>query len=64
MFKKLLSCLAKVILINAKLFTLMSSNESIIILYLFFNKVQETIKCYPPINRLKLISKQLTIYFK
>jgi len=39
MFKKLLNCLAKVILINAKLFTLVLSNKGIIILYLFFNKV-------------------------
>ena len=57
MFKKLLNCLAKAILINVKLFALIPSNKSIIILYLFFNKVQEIVKCYPLINRLKSISK-------
>jgi len=57
MFKKLLNCLAKAILINVKLFALIPSNKSIIILYLFFNKVQEIVKCYPFINRLKSIFK-------
>jgi len=39
MFKKLLNCLAKAILINAKPFALILSNKGIIILHLFFNKV-------------------------
>ena len=50
------------VLINAKLFALMSSNKGIIILYPFFDKVQEIVKCWPPINRLKSIFKQLTAY--
>jgi hypothetical protein len=50
MFKKLLSCLAKTILVNAKLFALVLSNKGIIILYLFFNKVQKIVKCYPLID--------------
>jgi hypothetical protein len=48
--------------INAKPFALESIRAERVILYLFFNKVYRTIKCLPPINKLRLIFIKLIVY--
>jgi hypothetical protein len=50
--------------INVKPLALELIRAERVILYLFFNKVYRTIKCRPPISRLRLIFIRLIIYLR
>ena len=61
-FKNIEMLFTQVVSINIKLFALESIRAERVILYLFFNKVHRTIKCLPPISRLRLIFNRLIVY--
>ena len=63
-FKNVEMLFTQAISINAKPFALELIRAERVIPYLFFNKVYGTVKCLPPINRLRLIFIRLIIYLR
>jgi hypothetical protein len=61
-FKNIKMSFTQAISINIKPLAPELTKAKRVILYLFFNKVYRTIKCWPPISRLKLIFIRLIIY--
>ena len=62
MFKNLAILIASCVLINANLFALELARAVRVTLYLFFDTIHSTIKCLPPIRRLRLIFEKLIAY--
>ena len=52
------------VFINTKPLALESIRAERVIPYLFFNSVYRTVKCLPPISRLRLIFNRLIVYLR